>query len=150
MFPLGVIPGRGVTGASPQQRRVTFMVGFWKRIQAVLNDVDCPGPGQPFPDRNICSLNGTSYDEGKSRLARRVSNYTWHKEMNLIEGKEDTTSTECSLVDPIPIDRIWEPVQSLAISDAGVSGEPTCEPSDSLTEKPSIVAAHYKSCFQGF
>lgn len=45
----GVLPGVGPTN-SKDSRRLTFMVGFWRKLEAKPRGVDVAGPGQPFPD----------------------------------------------------------------------------------------------------
>jgi hypothetical protein len=53
---LGVVPGRGLcpeaqscgsgSGGVVPRRRLSFMVGFWRKIQAKDRGPGCPGPGE--------------------------------------------------------------------------------------------------------
>lgn len=146
----GVIPGRGCNPLPHQnQRRLTFMVGFWKEIAAKDRGLDCAGPGQPFPD------------------AARTK-YTWPREMQLagevgggsvfnFAGASSTSSKASAVassgsgcaepVDPIHLSAIWEPADSglTAADGSAVSG-------GAVRKVPTTVAAtpHYSTCFQGF
>mmetsp|Transcript_23029 Transcript_23029/g.33698 ORF Transcript_23029/g.33698 Transcript_23029/m.33698 type:complete len:177 (-) Transcript_23029:38-568(-) len=138
----GVVPGRGVCSAPPRSRRVTFMVGFWKRIQSVFLPEGCAGPGQPFPGTNREYFKGihegyqgsTSPESYNVNSESQQQKYTWHQEMGLLQSPDsELDATGCSPVSPIAIPNIWEPVV------ANSSDEPS-----------TMIKAHYKSCFQGF
>jgi hypothetical protein len=122
----GVIPGRGVCPGPPESRRVTFMVGFWRHIQAKTREGEEAGPGQPFP-----ALHG--------------SRYTWQHEVSELEPshESDTVSPQQAIefVPPIPVPKIWQPVHPQTQTTSG-GGEHT---QATLTSSPP-----YNSCFQGF
>eukprot|EP00596_Hydrurales_sp_CCMP1899_P010163 CAMPEP_0119037214 /NCGR_PEP_ID=MMETSP1177-20130426/5419_1 /TAXON_ID=2985 /ORGANISM="Ochromonas sp, Strain CCMP1899" /LENGTH=607 /DNA_ID=CAMNT_0006998151 /DNA_START=90 /DNA_END=1910 /DNA_ORIENTATION=+ len=83
----GVVPGRGVN-PDPTKRRLTLMVGFWRKIEARQRDRDVAGPGQPFPDKN--------------------SRYSWHKEMEKRPIGEARGAVEVQKrVAPQPISKVW-------------------------------------------
>jgi hypothetical protein len=119
----GVIPGKGMTPAVGS-RRLTFMIGFWKKICARDRGLDCPGPGQPYPDLS-------------------QTKYTWPKELAFSssskEGEDGLPSGATSAssatsfdqlvdVEPPPVSAVWEPVDPKR-----------------LAPKPC-----YNQCFQGF
>jgi hypothetical protein len=87
----GVIPGVGV---SPQEgsRRQTFMVGFWRKIQAKDKGRGRYGAGQPFPFDN--------------------DNLRWPREMEINEAQNNIG---CNSSRPSTIVRhvspVWEPLQ---------------------------------------
>ena len=91
----GVIPGHGPNPA-PGKRRLTFMVGFWEKIEAKDRGVDNPGPGQPWPGA--------------------LSTYSWHKEMKLTSEldpealQRESENKDGSDVDFQYVERVWEPV----------------------------------------
>jgi hypothetical protein len=131
----GVIPGRGLNPRPHNnQRRLTFMVGFWKEIAAKDRGLDTAGPGQPFPD-----------------LGR--TKYTWPAEMTIAAfehssasstGKGSTPTT--TPVEPLRLSAIWEPIESGV---QGLSGEAAAAARRNV---PTSVAEtpHYSTCFQGF
>jgi hypothetical protein len=138
----GVIPGRGLNPLPHQnERRLTFMVGFWKEIAAKDRGLDTAGPGQPFPD-----------------LAR--TKYTWPKEMSVAALESagaapakaggtvftrvgETAEAVMEPVVPLHLQNIWEPVET------DVTGVDT---GSGLKKVPTTVAdtPHYSTCFQGF
>jgi hypothetical protein len=140
----GVIPGRGLNPLPHQnERRLTFMVGFWKEIAAKDRGLDTAGPGQPFPD-----------------VAR--TKYTWPKEMSLaaLEGASAAAPTKAGgtvfscageasgavlePVVPLHLNNIWEPIETNVTGvEVGSGG---------LKKVPTTVAdtPHYSTCFQGF
>lgn len=129
---VGVVPGKGVCPGPRNSRRVTFMVGFWEKIQSKERGVDCPGPGQPYPGRHSSII-------GQCILR---SNYTWPTEMVLLaDFSIDGCSSVSSCVEwinPIPLLNVWE---SVVHDEEGVAKV-------LLPETPH--AAHYNACFQGF
>jgi hypothetical protein len=130
------VPGRGVCPGPGNSRRVTFMVGFWEKIQSKDRGVDCPGPGQPFPGRHTAG-------DGEHVPS---SNYTWPAEMEPIEipVEKDLTDTRgggVEWIDPILLPNIWEPVDQEGLSSSGPSGAEAA---------PRSYSAHYDTCFQGF
>ncbi len=146
----GVVPGRALNPLPHQnERRLTFMVGFWKEIAAKDRGLDTAGPGQPFPD-----------------LGR--TKYTWPKEMSIaaLEGAgaggasstsgakigetvfsctgEGASGATMEPVVPLYLNNIWEPIESDV---TGLEGGSAC-----LKKVPTTVAdtPHYSTCFQGF
>lgn len=124
----GVVPGRG-PGPLPHanQRRLTFMVGFWKEIAAKDRGLDTAGPGQPFPDT------------GRTK-------YTWPAEMPLAAAVESagSSATVMTSTPPLHLSAVWEPVESGVEGEVGQTAKLRCVPS-SVAETP-----HYSTCFQGF
>ena len=142
----GVIPGRG-PNPSVRDRRLTFMVGFWKSIKAQARGVDKAGPGQPFPDTEQSVDGGPAAATGSSS-----SSYTWHKEMNLrpdFSGNDKTSSDKDKdkdgycLVAPVPVSTVWEPV----VTTATIEGTTSNSSSSSGIGKQTVP---YNQCFQGF
>ena len=92
-FSIGVVPGRPSQPHNKDERRLSFMVGFWKSISAKSRGKDKAGPGQTFP----------SYDD---------SRYTWHLEMR------DLHLSSSSLIEPkhmmsaplYEISSVWCPI----------------------------------------
>lgn len=126
---LGVVPGRGVCPGPENSRRVTFMVGFWEKIESKNRGVDSPGPGQPYPGRHVAG-------DGEAEV--NVSQYSWPSEMGMVrEDASESTKGKCHMewLDPIPIPAVWEPVDEEELK-SSVEG--------------TTYAAHYNSCFQGF
>ena len=118
----GVIPGHGPT-PSKGKRRLTFMVGFWRKIEAKDRGIDKPGPGQPFPGVE--------------------SQYTWHKEMQktpelemdkLEQGQKEDGKIEED-VQLQHVSSVWEPIDK--------------EGSTSLLLQ-GMKLPGYTSMFQGF
>ncbi len=88
----GVIPGIG-NGTEESSRRLTFMVGFWRKIESKDQGKGRYGAGQPFPYN----------DESLS----------WPKEMNIYETTEKihpNSSNPCNVVRYVC--PIWEQLQS--------------------------------------
>ena len=120
----GVVPGKGINPDS-SRRRLTFMVGFWRDIKARVTETDTAGPSQPFPSSS--------------------SNYTWHREMMLqpMDGHSDGAylfdkfETGGELIIPQSVSPIWEVISKN-------------ESSSSISSSPSLSAAAYSQCFQGF
>lgn len=150
---LGVVPGRGLCNGPANSRRLTFMVGFWEKIQAETLAPDCAGPGQPFPDTprgNKEEADATI--SNKEKLSKKVkklrklsekdadvclSAYTWHHEMTVLQDEGAVAVPPQRSVDPIPVDRIWEPV-------------PTNSTASNSSSSNEVIIAHYDACFQGF
>ena len=90
----GVVPGRG-PNPDPSKRRLSFMVGFWSKIEAIDRGENNPGPGQPLPSA--------------------ASSYTWPKELapslNL-NPSPSSSDPEAESVTPQHLKRIWEPIDS--------------------------------------
>lgn len=86
----GVIPGRG-PNPDPSKRRLTFMVGFWRKIEAVDRGEGRIGPGQPFPSP------GTAL--------------AWPKELAPTLHLPDNEDKAVA-VQPLHLARIWEPIDS--------------------------------------
>ena len=118
----GVVPGRGIN-PDPSRRRLTFMVGFWRDIKSRVTETDTAGPSQAFPSSS--------------------SRYTWHKEMVLqpMDGDSTNSFKKCEiggdLIIPQSVSPIWEVISRN-------------ESSSSTSCSPSLSAAAYSQCFQGF
>lgn len=171
---LGVIPGRGVSGCGPESRRVTFMVGFWTTIQAVTREMDCPGPGQPFPGHERGAVGSNSSDiysspEGHSSDSQpsvcQSTNFTWPSEMGVVDTAEVKGSLQGQPapreVAPRYIGAVWEPVARSSSTTVSAPMEAESSGADGASEADITAAlrmdaskrniqAHYKSCFQGF
>lgn len=86
----GVIPGRG-PNPDPSKRRLSFMVGFWRKIEAVYRGENNAGPGQPLPSA--------------------TSSYTWTEELAPSLDLSDNGSSVVP-VEPQYLSCIWEPIDS--------------------------------------
>jgi hypothetical protein len=83
-------------------RRLTFMVGFWKNIHAKNRGYGNAGPGQPFPDfdkENVEKVNNAENinknvkkidknieketTKEKEEEEKEIIKYTWHEEMKI-------------------------------------------------------------------
>lgn len=89
----GVLPGRGFNPAPYEnERRLSFMVGFWEKIRAKPRGMDIAGPGQPFP-------------------YQKETSYTWPSEMktfiNDIDVKVETHPKQAI---PEFVPAVWEQV----------------------------------------
>jgi len=146
----GVIPGKGLCPAAVQQeladdaggsggvpscpprRRLSFMVGFWRKINAKDRGPGCPGPGQPFPE--------TSSNSSSSDVLNHT--YTWPDEVKDMlpswQERRDWTN-QSHVVHPQLVEPIWESVNS----DDGF--EQTNRVLDGVG-----IQAQYSTCFQGF
>ncbi len=125
----GVIPGRGPTTQSTD-RRLTFMVGFWRNICAIPRGIDVPGPGQMLPIR------------GESK-------YTWIDDVMLDPTIEPLPfgSTFFELF-PSSIPRVWQRIEQPPGSTDKVSEE--LYPPRVMNEKRAKILPSYEKCFQGF
>ena len=144
----GVISGRG-PNPGVRDRRLTFMVGFWKSIKAQARGVDKAGPGQPFPDTEQRAGDGPP------------SAYTWHKEMSLrsdfssdAKASSDKDTGSYRLVAPVPVSTVWEPVVT-ATATATAEGKTTTSSSSSSSSSSGATilgkqTVPYNQCFQGF
>ena len=119
----GVVPGRGPAIQSTD-RRLTFMVGFWRHICAIPRGIDIPGPGQALPVRGI-------------------SKYTWLDEITLDPSivRDSCKSTDSAVLYPPNIHRVWQKVIS-HVGEEDVSSEKKAKVLQSLPA--------YEKCFQGF
>lgn len=121
-------------------RRLTFMVGFWRKICAVDRGANNPGPGQPFPSDG--------------------STYTWPQEMKLspefatVDGCDGPeTESAFEYVSPVTISPIWQSVVQPSVAE---NGTPTANTSNSSSVSTSCVGSasagmpSYDKCFQGF
>lgn len=84
----GVVPGKGINPTT-SDRRLTFMVGFWRAIEAKDLGVNKYGPGQPFPCKD--------------------SKFTWHKELDTKEewAARDVSSLQTNLDCVGHVDEVW-------------------------------------------
>ena len=85
----GVIPGKGIN-PDINQRRLTFMIGFWRDIAATQRGLDHAGPAQYFPDIE-------------------KTKYNWPKIMKLSEFPK-SADTGSEKVIPQDISAVWEPI----------------------------------------
>ena len=119
---IGVVPGRGFASRA-NDRRLTFMVGFWRDICAKSRGLDVAGPGQSFP-------------------AAEVSKYTWINEVVYDDSLEEISNVHISPSSgrtPVHISRVWQPIDDFIDS---------TEPS--YIVKPASKLPDYNKCFQGF
>jgi hypothetical protein len=86
----GVIPGKGIN-PDINQRRLTFMIGFWRDIAATQRGLDHAGPAQYFPDIE-------------------KTKYNWPKIMKLSEFPLESADTGSEKVIPQDISAVWEPI----------------------------------------
>jgi hypothetical protein len=86
----GVIPGKGIN-PDPSNRRLSFMVGFWKDIKARDRGLDNPGPGQNFPDPKLTS-------------------YAWPSIMPMQSSEFGNKELESTHVDVTCLSSVWEPI----------------------------------------
>lgn len=142
----GVIPGRGCNPLPHQnQRRLTFMVGFWKEIAAKDRGLDNAGPGQPFPDATRTKYTWPREMQLAGEVSGSVFNFAGAGPSKAAAGASSASTGVAEAVDPIYLSAIWEPVDSgLTAEGTGTEG--------AVKKVPSTVAAtpHYSTCFQGF
>jgi hypothetical protein len=86
----GVIPGIG-PNPDPSKRRLTFMVGFWRKIEAVNRGENHAGPGQPLPSAE--------------------TTYSWPRELAPVLDLPHNEQ-KLATVQPQHLQRIWEPIDS--------------------------------------
>lgn len=108
------------------------MVGFWKNIRAKYRGVDNPGPAQPYPNTTL-----HVQSEGLMHITPSASSLKWHEEMTLREFKDVQPKVSLNIVQPIELECVWEPIESL---------------DDISHDKISLKSSQpsYNSCFQGF
>ena len=106
----GVVPGHGVVPASAPdarttavshtshgRRRLSFMVGFWRKLRARQRGPGNPGPGQDYPA------------EGSPRSS-------WRGDMGTVEMADGAVSGACVDVPMSHVDCVWEKSSSTAPS----------------------------------
>ena len=131
-------------GSSHGNRRLTFMVGFWKNICAVDRGENIPGPGQYFPlKRSEDALHlklpkdNVSADNCNKNISISNKPYTWPNEMvldnNISTSQINKDASVPTPVTPVFISPIWQTVQ------------PTSAGTHAVT-----VVPNYNTCFQGF
>ena len=137
----GARAGDGSSSGRFSNRRLTFMVGFWKKICAVDRGVDSAGPGQPFPVTAAAAA--ASAPAGGIPLDA-VSKYTWPLEMPLTSDFSSVASTDKSssvgavrYVAPVAVSPIWQPIRP-------------SENQGAEAEAKSEIIPSYDKCFQGF
>ncbi len=143
----GVLPGRGLLPEKPEygNRRLTFMVGFWKEISATDRGVDTPGPGQPFPKQGVSKYSwplemhftgDSSNDSSKTRIASVFSSDSKAVETKSIHQpiQPETKSTadlHCRVEQSL-VQHVWEPI------DAGLSVAEVAAASSRSTTSASL------------
>ena len=158
----GVIPGRGFNpDPHNNQRRLTFMVGFWKEIAAKDRGLDTAGPGQPFPplgrtkytwpaEMTTAAMESGSHVGSHSADSRTNGNSNSNNKNNnstvfaRVPGAlSDSAAMEP--IQPLKLSAIWEPIE------AGVDPS-LIEEGIPMKKLPTTVAEtpHYSTCFQGF
>jgi hypothetical protein len=132
-----VVPARGFP-PNPSDRRLTFMVGFWRDIRAVTRGVDTPGPGQPFPDPKVSKY---SWIHELSSSMMEAKSLEIHETGTPFLGQSDSRDSSSELL-PVHITKIWEPVET---SKTLSSSSSSSSSSRSISNMPD-----YNKCFQGF
>lgn len=124
----GVIPGRGPAKQSTD-RRLTFMVGFWRNICAIPRGIDVPGPGQALPIRGS-------------------SKYTWIDDI-MLDPTIEPLPSGLSFVElsPSSIPRVWQKIEHPSSSSDKGSEESHLP---IMNEKKAKILPSYEKCFQGF
>jgi hypothetical protein len=143
------------------------MVGFWTTIQAVTREVDCPGPGQPFPGYERGPVGSNSSDiyapiepsNSSGKMHCEPTNMTWPAEMALVPAAVVEESLRGQPpprgVAPRHIGAVWEPVTQSSSSSGNISSASVATAMDTtavlqMDASKRNIQAHYKSCFQGF
>lgn len=131
----GVVPGKGLT-AQPTDRRLTFMVGFWREnFCAQPKGIDVMGAGQPFPSVE--------------------SRYKWINEVPLtasFSSPHEWMPTVVELI-PVPINSIWQEVGRITGTETALEVD---DSSNVMSGKHSLKRSFtgqlpdYDKCFQGF
>lgn len=153
----GVMPGVGVTPTGKvEDRRLTFMVGFWRSIEAKDKGKDCVGAGQPYPlmkrveppkyPTNV--LIEEEQDDSDNNEENVITRFTWpsllqpKEEWRINEGSASSSSSqsEWKLNDLVElgvtrIAPLWKAVH------ANTLNEQSMQPG---------LAEDYQSFYQGF
>jgi hypothetical protein len=141
----GVVPGRGPSAAPPDSRRLTLMIGFWRRIQAVTLLDGGAGAGQPYPHPGPVGKEESATSEHGGVTSACYSprhEYTWPLEMEVVSVGKDEDESACIEVHPTYVPVVWEPVDDrITALNQDVEGG---------GRSAALIQAPYQSCFQGF
>lgn len=146
----GVIPGRGpIPSGDSSSRRLTFMVGFWKKICARPRGLDQPGPGQPFPCLTQSSYTWpremaldslvVSPAEGGGEKADGLSDGDINVGVNRSRNGESGEDGSPKCVTPLFVPRVWQDVDVRVAPAGGRRGV-----------ESGGTGVPYTQCFQGF
>ena len=109
----GVLPGVGVIpSGDPDARRLTFMVGFWRTVEAKDKGKDCIGAGQTYPLESRDRIQSDSED--------KTTNFTWVHELNLRQDwsvhEENSADPKTSTNEVRYIQPLWKNISNENIS----------------------------------
>lgn len=130
----GVIPGRGCS-PNPGERRVTFMIAFWRDITVRPSEKGEPGSARPFPGA------GT-----QSAAAMAAAGHTWPQLFGLNVGGWGTCTAMPAPVHG-PVSPVWEDVLRVSNHSSNCAA--------AVSGKGPENVGHgkmpgYEVCFQGF